>query len=273
VSRHVSFQLQRAGLTSGSKVIWMTTVSSGVDATPDAPADGSGRDRGGFLSFGNAASPWREGLAAARRHTLRVRILRGVTLTVCVAAAGIVLSAALLAPSRQMPGALSAEGVALNGTQVTLESPKISGFQLDRRPYSIKARRGVQDLARPHVIELLDIDAGIGTADEKTMQVIASRAQYDSKSEQILLDGDVRITSAAGYDLSLQQARVDFTAGTLVSDSAVSLRLDGATIAAQRMVLDDRRHVIRFDGGVKSSIRPEPESNAELAATSASSAR
>jgi len=251
----------------------MTTVSSDVDSTTSIPDDGAGRGRDGMPSFGNGPSPWRGGLAAARRHSVRVRYFRGIALAVCVAAAGIVLAGVALAPSQQGPGVLSAEGVGFDGTRITLDSPKISGFQLDRRPYSIKASRGVQDLSRPHIIELLDIDAGIGTADDKTMQVIASRARYDSQSEQIFLDGDVKITSAGGYDLSLQEARVDFMAGTLISDSAVSLRLDGATVAAQRMVLDDRRHVITFDGGVKSSIRPRPEGAAESAVPSVSATR
>lgn len=250
----------------------MTTVSSDVDSGVSVPSDaprGSGEE---LSSFGDGPSPWRGGLAAARRHTVRVRYFRGIALAVCVAAAGLVVSGVVLAPSRRAPGALSAESVAFDGTRITLDSPKISGFQLDRRPYSIKARRGVQDLSRPHLVELLDIDAGIGTADNKTMQVIASRARYDSKSEQIFLDGNVRIASASGYDLSLQEAKVDFMAGTLISDSAVSLRLDGATVAAPRMMLDDRRHVITFDGGVKSSILPRSGQEANVAAPSAKAA-
>ncbi len=234
----------------------MTTVSSDVESGVNVPGDAARRSGEELSAFGNGPSPWRGGLAAARRHTVRVRYFRGIALAVCVVAAGIVVSGLVLAPARLGPGALSAEGVAFDGTRITLDSPKISGFQLDRRPYSIKARRGVQDLARPHVVELLDIDAGIGTADDKSMQVIASRARYDSQNEQVFLDGNVKITSASGYDLSLQEAKVDFMAGTLISDSAVNVRLDGATVAAQRMVLDDRRHVITFDGGVKSSIVP-----------------
>lgn len=242
----------------------MTTISSDVDSPSTVPADAPVRGQIGFASLGSAPSPWRGGLVAARRHTVFVRILRGLAVVVCVAAAGIVLSGALRGPARQGLGGLSAEKVALDGTKVTLEEPKISGFQLDRRPYSIKARRGVQDLASPHIIELLDIDAGIGTADEKTMQVVASQARYDSQNELIFLTGDVKITSTSGYDLSLHSARVDVKTGTMVSDSSVRLRLDGATVSAERMTFDDRRHVITFDGGVKSLIQPHPQRDAHL---------
>ncbi len=251
----------------------MTTVLSDVDSPSTVQGDGHGHDRFGVASFGNAPSPWRGGLAAARRHTALVRFLRLGALAVGLGAAGIVLSGALRAPVRLGAGDLSAEKVGFDGTKVTLEAPKISGFQLDRRPYSLKARRGVQDLSSPHVIELLDIDAGIGTADEKTMRVVASHARYDSQNEMILLTGDVRITSTSGYDLSLQTARVDIKGGTLVSESPVSLRLDGVTVGGERMAFDDRRHVVSFDGGVKSWIRPRSETDADLAEPSARAER
>lgn len=241
----------------------MTTVSSDIESATGIPDGDSGRRRNGSPSFGDAPSPWRGGLAAARRHTIFVRVLRSVALAVSVIAVGMVLTGTLLAPSQQGIGDLSADRVGFDGTKITLESPKISGFQVDRRPYSIKARRGVQDLSRPHIIELLDIDAGFGAAADKAMQVIAASAQYDSQNELILLNGDVRITSASGYDLSMQSARVDFKAGTLVSDSAVSLKLRGATVAGERMTFDDRSHVITFDGGVKSAIHPGSETDVD----------
>jgi lipopolysaccharide export system protein LptC len=237
----------------------MSTVSSDVESAAGVPGGEPEHGWDGPISFGSSPSPWRGGLAAARKHTVRVRIFRGVALAVCLAGGGLVAAGALLAPARKVPESFSAEGVGLDGTKITLESPKISGFQLDRKPYSLKARRGVQDLTRPHVIELLDIDVGIGTTDAKTIRVIASRAQYDTRNEQILLDGNVTITNAGGYELSLQAARVDLAAGTLVSDSPVSLQLDGATVDAQKIVLDNRRHMISFDGGVKSSIRPQSD--------------
>jgi lipopolysaccharide export system protein LptC len=245
----------------------MTTISRDVDAPPRVPGEGHRRSRGGSAPIGGAPSPWRGGLAAARRHTILVRVLRGAALAVCLVGIGIVASGALLAPSRLLPGALSAAGVAFDGSKITLESPKISGYQLDRKPYSITARLGVQDIANPHMIELLDIDAGIGTDDDRRMHVLASRARYDSRNELVHLNGDVRITSAGGYDLAMQEARVDFKAGTLMSDSPVDLRLDGATVSGGRMTIDDRRHVISFDGGVKSSIESRPSNDAGASAS------
>lgn len=249
----------------------MTTISSDVDAPPRVPDEGHRRSRSGSASIGGAPSPWRGGLAAARRHTIFVRILRGAAVAVCLVGVAIVVSGALLAPSRHLPAALAAAGVAFDGSKITLESPKISGYQLDRKPYSIKARRGVQDIANPHMLELLDIDAGIGTGDDKTTQVVASRARYDSQNELVLLNGNVRITSASGYDLAMQEARVDFKSGTLVSESPVDLRLAGATVSGGRMTIDDRRHVISFDGGVKSSIESRPSNDAAPPASLSSS--
>lgn len=233
----------------------MTSVLSDVEPPPNDPRDRRALVRSGLLSFGEAPGAWQGGLGAARRHTALVRVLRAAAIGVCLIGIGLVAAGAFFTRTGPLPGVLSAAKVGFDGSRITLESPKISGFQNDRRPYSLSARVGVQDLSTPQVIELLDIDAGIGTADDKTMRVTAARASYDSASEQVLLDGNVSIASTSGYDLSLQRARVDFKAGTLVSDAPVSLRLDGADVRGGRMTIDDKRHVISFDGGVRSSIQ------------------
>lgn len=245
----------------------MTTVSSDLDPPPNAPKKRSafGRGRIGASRLGMAPSRWHGGLAAARRHTILVRVLRGGALAVCALAAVLVLGGAWLAGSGLPLIELSAGQVGFDGTRVTLATPKISGFQIDRRPYAIKARSGIQDLTTPHLVELLDIEVGIGTAADETMRVMASHAEYDRKQDRVVLTGDVRIANTSGYDLSLQAAAIDFKAGTLVSDTPVRARLDGATIEAGRMTIDDHGHSVTFRGGVKSSIEPDARGHAGLA--------
>lgn len=199
-------------------------------------------------------SPWRGGLAAAGRHSAFVGFLRIAILAGCGAAIALVLAVGFFDPFGILPRAISIGQVGLDGTKVTLDAPKISGFQKDQRPYVIKARKGIQDLTTPNIVELLDIDAEIGTEDAETIRVMAARAVYNSQVDNILLQGDVHIAHTGGYDAAMQTASIDFKTGSLVSDAPVRVRLDGGSIAADRMTLTDHGHKVSFEGGVRSVI-------------------
>ena len=96
----------------------------------------------------------------------------------------LISAAALLNPLRRLPGDISIGRVGVEGTKITVDSPKISGFQKDGRPFEIKARSGIQDITAPNMIELLGIDSKIGTADASTTWVSAARGIYDSSARQ-----------------------------------------------------------------------------------------
>jgi lipopolysaccharide export system protein LptC len=206
------------------------------------------------LDFG--AAPWRGAFTAAGRHSAWVLFLRRATLI--GSALGIVLisGVAFFDPFRRLPQNISIGQVVLEGTRVTVETPKISGLQKDGRPYEVKARSGIQDTTTPNVVELLGIDAKIGTEDASTVQVTAAHGVYDGARDQIALQGDVRIWNDAGYDIRAETATMDFKTGVLGSDKPVNVILNGGTIAANRMDIRDNGRRISFEGAVKSLIEP-----------------
>ncbi len=222
-------------------------------ALPDDGPRRSSQHSLSSVSFDMTAAA-RGGFKAAHRHTARVRWLRRVAIAGSLLAITLIATAALLNPLRRLPGELSIGRVGVEGTKVTVESPKITGAQKDGSPFEIKAHSGIQDITTPDIIELLGIDSKIGAADASMTSVNAARGVYDSLHDKMTLEGDIRIKSSTGYDVRLKTARIDFKTGGLVSEEPVKVLLDGGTITAQQIIVSDNGHKVSFDGDVTSWI-------------------
>ena len=85
------------------------------------------------------AGPRHDAFRAAGRHTTRVRILRKVILFGAVAGTLLLVVFAFFNPFRIAVPGLSIDGVGLNGSKITMDHPKLTGFRSDGRPYSLLA--------------------------------------------------------------------------------------------------------------------------------------
>jgi lipopolysaccharide export system protein LptC len=197
---------------------------------------------------------WRGGFGAARRHSARVRLLRGAAIGVSVLVSAAILSVALIKPLWHLPADFSIKRVGLEGTKVTVDSPAISGIQKNGRPFEIKARSGIQDVTAPNIIELSGIESRLGSAESSTTWVSAAHGVYDSLHDKLALDGEIRIKSSTGYDIWLKSARIDFKAGSLVSEDPVRVVLEGGAVEANKLDVSDNGHKISFGGAVTSMI-------------------
>jgi lipopolysaccharide export system protein LptC len=199
---------------------------------------------------------------AAGRHSARVRILR-VGIVAAASLSLVLLSVfAVFNPFRHIKEALSAAGVGVEGTQITINAPKLSGFRDDGQPYNVTARAALQDITTPHIVQLLDIDAKLGMADHSTTRVTAAMAIYDSKLDNMKLSGAVRIVNPSGYDVRLKSANMNVKTGGFVSDGDVTVLIDGGTVTAERMEIGDDGHHVAFDGNVRSHINPSDAGSA-----------
>ncbi|MCI0468117.1 MAG: hypothetical protein L0Y57_14145 [Beijerinckiaceae bacterium] len=206
------------------------------------------------IRFDVTPAPWRGGFIAARRHSARVRFFRRAAIIGSVLAIVLISAAVFISPESRLPGDISVGKVGLDGTKITLDFPKISGLQKNGRPFEVKARSGIQDIAVPNVIELLGIESSLGAADTSTTWVSAARGVYDSLNDRLTLEGDIRIKNSGGYDIWLKTARVDFKTGGLVSEEPVKVVLRGGQIAAKELDVSDNGHKVSFGGEVTSTI-------------------
>ena len=179
-------------------------------------------------------TPEREQIfAAAMRHSARVRFLRVALLFGVVATVALLIAIAVFDPFGRLAGGVSIDGVGLDGTKVTMEHPKLTGFRKDGRPYMVNAKRAVQDALHPTVVELIEIDADVALADNGTAHMIAKSGVYDSVKEHMDLSESVHIKSSQ-YDVQLKSANIDFKSGVYVSnDPVVIVTTNGTTISAE----------------------------------------
>jgi len=195
--------------------------------------------------------------SAALRHSSRVRLLRRAIPVGAIVVVAAVAFIAFVEPFRTLPAGLTVGPVSMNGTKVTMELPKLSGFKKDARPYEVTARWAAQDIKNPTIIELKDIRARIALQERGMATVEAADGIYNTQSEQIRLKDDVKITSDSGYDARLSSATVEFKAGTVTSDEPVTVRFTGGTIDAEGVdMLDSGQHVV-FRGRVRTVLNPD----------------
>lgn len=199
----------------------------------------------------------RAAFRAAERNSNRVRWLKIVILCGSLAGLGGLLAVGFYDPFGRIPGHISIGRATLNGSRITMEKPKLSGYRRDGRPYELLAASGVQDIKKPSIVDLNDIDAHMTMPDQSVIRVVSRAGIYDSKKNFMRLPHAVRVTSTAGYDARLKSADLDFKAGTIVSRQKVTVAARSATIAADALVISNSGTVVVFQGDVQSTLVPQ----------------
>jgi lipopolysaccharide export system protein LptC len=196
---------------------------------------------------------------AATRHTRLVRFLRYAIPASIVAIASIIFTATYLNPFRLITGFPIDPGkVSLSGTKITMELPRINGFTADSRPYAMTARFAVQDVTKPDILELKDIDAQVELKDGHHATVKSIDGIYDTKGDMLELKHHIVLTSTSGYDAYLSEATVNMAAGTVVSQRPVEVKLpNDGLLNANRMEVKQNGDLIVFAGGVEVTVNPD----------------
>lgn len=188
--------------------------------------------------------------ASAARHSRLVRILRiGVPATVVVAMA-VIIYIAFFNKYRIPNLPVSVENVAVSGTKITMESPHLSGFTPDQRPYELWAKTATQDITDPDHVDLADLRAKVLMEDQSTIFLDARNGRFDNKQQQLDLHKDIFLRTSTGYEARLNSAFVDMNKGTVSSDERVDVKLTNGTLTADKLRITEGGDVIRFEGNV-----------------------
>ncbi len=188
--------------------------------------------------------------ASAARHSRLVRILRiAVPATVIVAMASIVVVSTFLNPF-QIPVKLDSGNLVVTGTKITMESPHLSGFTPDQRPYELWAKTATQDITDPDHVDLNELRSKVLMEDGSTIFLDARTGRFDNKQQQLDLHKDVFVRTSTGYEARLNSAFVDMNKGTVSSDERVDVKLTNGTLTADKLRITEGGDVIRFEGNV-----------------------
>jgi lipopolysaccharide export system protein LptC len=190
--------------------------------------------------------------AIAARHSRMVRMLRVVVPAAVALSMAAVIVVSVFNPFRMLMPKLPLDigNLVVSGTKITMESPHLSGYSADRRPYELWAKTATQDVTDPDRVDLKTIRAKLLTEDQSTVILDARNGLFDNKAQTLDLHKDIFLQTSTGYEARLSQAFVDMVKNTVTSEEHVDVKLTNGTLSADRLRVYGGGEVVRFEGNV-----------------------
>ena len=190
--------------------------------------------------------------AIAARHSRMVRMLRVAVPAAVTLAMAAIVGISVFNPFRMLMPKLPLDvgNVVVSGTKITMESPHLSGYTPDQRPYEMWAKTATQDLTDPDHVELKTLRAKVLMEDRSTVTLDAHTGMFDNKLQTLDLHKDIFMQTTTGYEARLSQAFVDMGKGTVTSDEHVDVKLTNGTLSSDRLRITGGGEVVLFEGNV-----------------------
>jgi lipopolysaccharide export system protein LptC len=190
--------------------------------------------------------------AMAARHSRMVRVLRIAVPGAVILAMTAIVFVSIFNPFRMLLPKLPLDmgNLVVSGTKITMESPHLSGYSTDQRPYELWAKTATQDLTDPDHVDLRALRAKVLMEDKTTVTLDAHDGLFDSKQQLLDLHKEIFLQSSTGYEARLTQAFVDIGKGTVTSEEHVDVKLLNGTLTADKLRITGGGEVVRFEGNV-----------------------
>jgi lipopolysaccharide export system protein LptC len=190
----------------------------------------------------------------AQRRTRLVKRLKIILPTVAAVAIAGAFTAYRLGP-RDLPFSMS--GLNLSEKSLTIEKPRVSGFEGSTQSYDLSAERAIQDLSKPGMVRLETIAGNFGVQAGANATMAAKTGLYDSNAQTLVLSDGISVKTTTGYDVSLSEAALDFRQKTLVSSMPVVINTGEGEIHANAVHVTEGGRKIVFDRGVTVTYKPK----------------
>src|ERR1700726_142708 len=206
--------------------------------------------------------------AIAERHSRIVRALRIAGPAAVILSLAAIILVSIFNPFRMLLPKLPLEmgNLVVSGTKITMESPHLSGYSPDRRPYEVWAKTATQDVTDPDHVELKTLRGKVLMEDQSTVTLEAVNGLMDTKQSLLDLHKDIYLQTTTGYEAWLSQAFVDMGKGTVTSDEHVDVKLADGKLSADKLKITSGGEVVRSDGHVVMNIDKLPPPETEPAA-------
>jgi lipopolysaccharide export system protein LptC len=178
--------------------------------------------------------------AIAARHSRIVRVLRVAVPAAVVLSMAAIILVSIFNPFRMLLPKLPIEmdNLVVSGTKITMESPHMSGYTPDQRPYEVWAKTATQDVTDPDHVDLRTLRAKLLMEDQSTVTLDALNGLMDNKQQLLDLHKDIYLQTSTGYEAWLSQAFVDMAKGTVTSDEHVDVKWADGTVSSDRLVMN-----------------------------------
>ena len=205
--------------------------------------------------------------ARAHRHSGRVRTLRRL-IPLAAGGAVIAVAALVLNPFAASLPDVSVGPVTLSGTKVRMDNPRLSGFRKGDRGYEVTATAALQDMRKPSLIELEAMRGHIATDDKGGLaRLEAASGLFDTARETLDLSRDIRIWTHKGEEARLRSAAVNFKAGSVASQEAVTVTVPSGSVVADSLDVVENGRVISFIGNVHTVFHQDADTKKPAART------
>ena len=205
--------------------------------------------------------------ARAHRHSGRVRTLRRL-IPLAAGGAVIAVAALVLNPFAASLPDVSVGPVTLSGTKVRMDNPRLSGFRKGDRGYEVTATAALQDMRKPSLIELEAMRGHIATDDKGGLaRLEAASGLFDTARETLDLSRDIRIWTDKGEEARLRSAAVNFKAGSVASQEAVTVTVPSGSVVADSLDVVENGRVISFIGHVHTVFHQDADTKKPAART------
>jgi len=190
--------------------------------------------------------------AIAARHSRMVRVLRVAVPAAVILAMAAIIAISIFNPFRMLLPKLPLDmgNLVVSGTKITMESPHLSGYTTDQRPYEVWAKTATQDVTDPDHLDLKTLRAKVLMEDQSTVTLDARTGLMDTKEQLLDLHKDIFLQTSTGYEARLSQAFVDMAKGTVSSDEHVDVKLLNGTLTSDRLRITGGGEVVIFEGNV-----------------------
>jgi lipopolysaccharide export system protein LptC len=202
--------------------------------------------------------------AVAARHSRMVRVLRVAVPVAVILAMASIVAVSIFNPFRMLLPKLPLDmgDLVVSGTKITMESPHLSGYMPDQRPYELWAKTATQDLTDPDHVDLKSLRAKLLMEDRSTLVLDALNGLFDTKQQLLDLHEKIVLRSSTGYEARLSQAFVDMNKGVVTSEKHVDVKLLNGTLAADKLRITGGGEVVRFEGNVVMNLIMDHSSDA-----------
>ena len=201
---------------------------------------------------GDPADRRQRAFRAARRHSLRVRGLR-IALPLCATAATVAFMATATLRLPELDG-VSVDAVAIKDGRVSMERPRMTGFDGQERPFQVEAERASHALANPDRVDLERIDAEVPFGDRTRARVVAGRGTFDNTAQTLKLTDEVEVKGETGMRILLRDASIDMKSGAMSTENGVKVSDRGMRIEADAVAVEESGANIHFHGRVRTVI-------------------
>jgi lipopolysaccharide export system protein LptC len=136
-------------------------------------------------------------------------------------------------------------------SQMTSSNSTITGFDRQKRPYSVTAVSAMQDKDVASHIHLTTVSGESQRSNGQKIEMKANTGLYDTEQRLLDLEGAVQIISAGRFTAFMDKARVIVHEKKLTTSSPVHVDLPNGTIDSNGMEISNDGDNVLFLNGVR----------------------